>query len=143
MAHEQPSGMASARGNRRVRHSACLRAECVECPARWRPCACGSECAPGASALESSGARDLRCSRRCALATDGKPDPGVAQAAYRAKRAAAASPHIPTKPVYSVQTVDLSPGSPPPIVRVSHLGAAVTFIDRTGAPWDIIEVNNM
>src|SRR5260364_215922 len=28
----------------------------------------------------------------------------------RAKRAAAASPHIPTKPVYSVQTVDLSPG---------------------------------
>jgi len=59
------------------------------------------------------------------------------------KRAAAASPTVPPKPVYSVKTVDLSPGAPPPIVRVSNLGAAVTFIDATGAPWDLLEVNNM
>ncbi len=43
----------------------------------------------------------------------------------------------------SSQTVDLSPGAPPPIVRVSNLGATVNFIDNTGAPWDIVEVNNM
>lgn len=60
-----------------------------------------------------------------------------------AKRAASASPTRPPKPVYSVQTVDLSPGAPPPIVRVSDLGSAVTFIDSAGAPWDITEVDNM
>ncbi len=61
----------------------------------------------------------------------------------QAKRAAATHPTVPPKPVYSVQTVDLSPGAAPPIVRVSQLGAAVTFIDSTGAPWNILEVNNM
>lgn len=60
-----------------------------------------------------------------------------------AKRAASTSPTRPPKPVYSVQTVDLSPGAPPPIVRVSDLGSAVTFIDSAGAPWDIAEVDNM
>jgi intracellular multiplication protein IcmK len=60
-----------------------------------------------------------------------------------AKRAASASPTRPPKPVYSVQTVDLSPGAPPPIVRVSDLGSAVTFIDSAGQPWDITEVDNM
>ncbi|WP_183085212.1 DotH/IcmK family type IV secretion protein [Trinickia fusca] len=60
-----------------------------------------------------------------------------------AKRAASANPTRPPKPVYSVQTVDLSPGAPPPIVRVSDLGSAVTFIDSAGAPWDITEVDNM
>jgi len=59
------------------------------------------------------------------------------------KRAAAASPESPAKPVYTEQTVDLSPGAPPPIVRVSDLGSAVTFIDMTGAPWDITEIDNM
>ncbi|WP_080429897.1 DotH/IcmK family type IV secretion protein [Burkholderia ubonensis] len=61
----------------------------------------------------------------------------------QAKRAAATSARTPSKPVSSSITVDLSPGAPPPIVRVSHLGATVNFIDSTGAPWDIIEVNNM
>ncbi|WP_081069530.1 DotH/IcmK family type IV secretion protein [Burkholderia stagnalis] len=61
----------------------------------------------------------------------------------QAKRAAATSARTPSKPVSSSVTVDLSPGAPPPIVRVSHLGATVNFIDSTGAPWDIIEVNNM
>lgn len=60
-----------------------------------------------------------------------------------AKRAASTSPTRPPKPVYSVQTVDLSPGAAPPIVRVSDLGSAVTFIDSDGAPWDIAEVDNM
>ncbi|WP_176133880.1 DotH/IcmK family type IV secretion protein [Paraburkholderia hospita] len=61
----------------------------------------------------------------------------------QAKRAAATSVRSPSKPVSSSVTVDLSPGSPPPIVRVSNLGATVNFIDSTGAPWDIVEVNNM
>lgn len=59
------------------------------------------------------------------------------------RRAANASPTQPPKPVYSTQTVDLSPGAPPPIVRVSDLGSAVTFIDAAGNPWDIVEVNNL
>ncbi|MEX3917840.1 DotH/IcmK family type IV secretion protein [Paraburkholderia sp. BR10872] len=59
------------------------------------------------------------------------------------RRAANASPTRPPKPVYSTQTVDLSPGAPPPIVRVSDLGSAVTFIDAGGNPWDIVEVNNL
>lgn len=61
----------------------------------------------------------------------------------QAKRAAATNPRTPSKPVSSSITVDLSPGAPPPIVRVSNLGATVNFIDSTGAPWDILEVNNM
>ncbi|WP_084906789.1 DotH/IcmK family type IV secretion protein [Burkholderia ubonensis] len=61
----------------------------------------------------------------------------------QAKRAAATSPRTPAKPVSSTLTVDLSPGAPPPIVRVSSLGATVNFIDNTGAPWDILEVNNL
>lgn len=61
----------------------------------------------------------------------------------QAKRAAATSARTPSKPVSSSITVDLSPGAPPPIVRVSNLGATVNFIDSTGAPWDIVEVNNM
>lgn len=60
-----------------------------------------------------------------------------------AKRAANTSPTQPAKPVYSVQTVDLSPGAPPPIVRVSDLGSAVSFVDSAGQPWDIVEVNNL
>jgi len=59
------------------------------------------------------------------------------------RRAANTDPTQPPKPVYSVQTVDLSPGAPPPIVRVSDLGSAVTFVDATGNPWDIVEVNNL
>lgn len=61
----------------------------------------------------------------------------------QAKRAANTSPSQPAKPVYSVQTVDLSPGAPPPIVRVSDLGSAVSFVDSAGQPWDIVEVNNL
>lgn len=62
---------------------------------------------------------------------------------YASKRAASTHPGVPPKPVSSSVTVDLSPGAPPPIVRVSTLGATVNFIDITGAPWDILEVNNM
>ncbi|AMR78598.1 DotH/IcmK family type IV secretion protein [Cupriavidus nantongensis] len=60
-----------------------------------------------------------------------------------ARRAAATHPGVPPKPVISTITVDLSPGSTPPIVRVSNQGAAVSFIDITGAPWDILDVNNL
>ncbi len=60
-----------------------------------------------------------------------------------ARRAAATYPGVPPKPVISTTTVDLSPGSTPPIVRVSNQGAAVSLVDITGAPWDILEVNNL
>ncbi|WP_316157911.1 DotH/IcmK family type IV secretion protein [Cupriavidus sp. BIC8F] len=60
-----------------------------------------------------------------------------------ARRAASTYPGVPPKPVISTTTVDLSPGSTPPIVRVSNQGAAVSMVDITGAPWDILEVNNL
>lgn len=59
------------------------------------------------------------------------------------RRAAATHPTVPPKPVISSTTVDLSPGATPPIVRISNQGAAVSFVDVTGAPWDILEVNNL
>lgn len=61
----------------------------------------------------------------------------------QARRASATHPSVPTKPVISSTTVDLSPGATPPIVRISNQGAAVSFLDITGAPWDILEVNNL
>jgi len=60
-----------------------------------------------------------------------------------ARRAGATHPTVPPKPVISSTTVDLSPGATPPIVRVSNQGAAVSFVDITGAPWDLLEVNNL
>ena len=61
----------------------------------------------------------------------------------KAKRATATHPVTPPKPVISSTTVDLSPGATPPIVRISNQGASVSLVDITGAPWDILEVNNL
>lgn len=60
-----------------------------------------------------------------------------------ARRAAAKHPTVPPKPTISSLTVDLSPGATPPIVRVSNQGAAVSFVDVTGTPWDVLEVQNL
>src|SRR5260364_405119 len=52
----------------------------------------------------------------------------------RAKRAAAASPQIPTKRVNYMHPVDVSPGSSARIGRLNEIGAEVTIIDRTRTP---------
>lgn len=45
-----------------------------------------------------------------------------------------------TKPVTSMETLDLSPGSTPPIVRVAMgQGAVVSFSDAAGRPWPIAD----
>lgn len=46
-------------------------------------------------------------------------------------------------PVTSSQTLDMKPGSPPPMVRVAVFhGASVNFIDATGEPWPVAAVVN-
>jgi intracellular multiplication protein IcmK len=46
----------------------------------------------------------------------------------------------PTKPVTSVETLDLSPGATPPVIRLS-VGEAATlsFADAAGRPWEIAD----
>jgi len=52
--------------------------------------------------------------------------------------AASAWPGIPPRPVISSMTVDLSPGSTPPAVRLQQgMVSVVSFIDSSGAPWPI------
>lgn len=54
------------------------------------------------------------------------------------KREASQPPVPPARPSSSVVTVDLSPGALPILVRTTlGQGAAISFIDATGAPWPI------
>lgn len=54
-----------------------------------------------------------------------------------------ASGKPPAKAVTSVHTLDLSPGSTPPVVRVEHgQGAVVSFLDSAGNPWPIEVADN-
>jgi intracellular multiplication protein IcmK len=54
------------------------------------------------------------------------------------QRAAASSADVPPKPVLSTQFVGLSPGSVPPVIRLSQgFVTAVVFVDETGAEWPI------
>lgn len=44
------------------------------------------------------------------------------------------------KPVTSVQTLDLSPGAVPPVVRVAvGQGSVLSFADAAGRPWEIVD----
>ena len=44
------------------------------------------------------------------------------------------------KPVTSVQTLDLSPGATPPVVRVAvGQGSVLSFSDAAGRPWEIVD----
>lgn len=44
------------------------------------------------------------------------------------------------KPVTSVETLDLSPGATPPVVRVAMgQGAVISFSDAAGRPWMIVD----
>lgn len=46
----------------------------------------------------------------------------------------------PAKPVTSVETLDLSPGATPPVVRVAlGQGATLSFSDVAGRPWEIVD----
>ena len=50
---------------------------------------------------------------------------------------------IPPKPVSSTKIVSLSPGSVPPVVRLSQgFVSSLVFVDATGAPWPIMAYDN-
>lgn len=46
----------------------------------------------------------------------------------------------PAKPVTSVETLDLSPGAVPPVIRLAlGQGATLSFSDAAGRPWPIVD----
>jgi len=52
--------------------------------------------------------------------------------------AKATSPDTPPKPTATSQFVNLSPGSTPPVIRLSQgFVSSLVFLDSTGAPWPI------
>lgn len=52
--------------------------------------------------------------------------------------AASSSPATPPRPTATSEFVDLSPGSTPPVIRLSQgFVTSLVFIDSTGAPWPI------
>lgn len=54
------------------------------------------------------------------------------------KRITAEPSRIPPRPVVSSQTVSLSPGTVPPVIRLANgYVTSVVFVDETGAPWPI------
>ena len=58
------------------------------------------------------------------------------------QRASAAPPGIPLKPVLTSQTVNLSPGDTPPVVRPSTgYVTSLVFLDVTGEAWPIAYIN--
>jgi intracellular multiplication protein IcmK len=55
------------------------------------------------------------------------------------ERAIATTPRTPPKPTATSQIVSLSPGSTPPVIRLSQgFVSSLVFLDSTGAPWPII-----
>ena len=62
----------------------------------------------------------------------------VKQMYQTAEYAKAASPGTPPKPTATSQFVNLSPGSTPPVIRLSQgFVSSLVFLDSTGAPWPI------
>lgn len=54
------------------------------------------------------------------------------------KRVTAEPPRTPPKPLVSSQTVSLSPGTVPPVIRLANgYVTSVVFVDETGAPWPV------
>ena len=54
------------------------------------------------------------------------------------KRITAEPPRTPPKPMVSSQTISLSPGTQPPIVRLANgYVSSIVFVDQTGAPWPV------
>ena len=59
------------------------------------------------------------------------------------ERAAYTMPTTPSRPMTRSIDLDLSPGSTPPVIRVSpRNGAIISFSDVTGAPWPIANQEN-
>ncbi len=56
----------------------------------------------------------------------------------QSQKAAAASPGTPPKPTSTSLIVNMSPGSAPPLIRLSQgFVSSLVFVDATGAPWPI------
>jgi intracellular multiplication protein IcmK len=54
------------------------------------------------------------------------------------KRITAEPARIPPRPLVSSQTVSLSPGTVPPVIRLANgYVTSVVFVDETGAPWPV------
>ena len=62
----------------------------------------------------------------------------IKQMYQTAEYAKSASPVTPPKPTATSQFVNLSPGSTPPVIRLSQgFVSSLVFLDSTGAPWPI------
>lgn len=54
------------------------------------------------------------------------------------KRITAEPARIPPRPLVSSQTISLSPGTVPPLIRLANgYVSSVVFVDETGAPWPV------
>lgn len=54
------------------------------------------------------------------------------------QKAAAVYPGVPPRPTSTSLAVNLSPGSPPPVIRLSSgFVTSLVFVDSTGSPWPI------
>lgn len=46
----------------------------------------------------------------------------------------------PAKPITSAETLDLSPGATPPVLRIAiGQGSVISFVDAAGRPWEIVD----
>jgi intracellular multiplication protein IcmK len=62
----------------------------------------------------------------------------VKQQYHTQEFAKAATPGTPPKPTATSQFVNLSPGSTPPVIRLSQgFVSSLVFLDSTGAPWPV------
>ncbi len=62
------------------------------------------------------------------------------QALDKTKKAMRTSPTTPPQPISSTINIDLSPGTPPPLVRLSAgFVSSLVFVDSTGQPWPIAD----
>lgn len=58
----------------------------------------------------------------------------------KTQRATNTSPTTPPQPISSTITIDLSPGSQPPVVRLSAgFVSSLVFVDSTGQPWPVAD----
>lgn len=61
---------------------------------------------------------------------------------YESTQSAIAMPPASPKPMLSSQTVPLSPGSTPPVIRLATgYVSSILFLDETGMPWPITSYN--
>ncbi len=58
----------------------------------------------------------------------------------KTQKASRTSPTPPPQPISSTINIDLSPGSPPPVVRLSAgFVSSLVFVDSTGQPWPVAD----